>query len=55
MSEISFNILEWIQNQGFSIAIAVYLLYERSKYIKNNTEVLHSLKLAIEKLCLKLP
>ena len=35
------TIIEWISNQGFAIAVAVYLLYERSKM---NTKIVASLE-----------
>jgi len=32
---IEFNILEWVTNQGFAIAVAVYLLVRIEKKLDN--------------------
>lgn len=56
MSEI--DLLNVITQQGFAIAVAIYLLYERTKMnaeltiiIKENTAAMVGLKDVIQKLC----
>jgi len=45
-----YELLDLIQRIGFPIAIAVWLLYERHKNIKENTMALHELRDMIKEL-----
>lgn len=45
------QLITFISQFGFPIAVSVYLLITRDKIIAQNTEALKNLKIAIDKIC----